>query len=362
MTHRFKKVALVLTIGLLGAACTETPTTSDVETVPQLSRALAARGGTPRVASGIVSSVTKAPITADGDVTGAKTDLVISFDVDPNPAVSGLSLLGGGAIKVTLPAAFVSLGSPIDLPGPPPACPPPAGSCNTGVLLQGWPQNPIPPVPANYTLSLEGTHTIVYTATRDLLPGDPTLNGPGIKQAHLILNGFVNPGPGIYAAHVEAATGSGGAIQTGTATVIIRPRARASINVTSVFAGPPPFPNTIFQQSGTGAQLPIPWNFLVWDKQGAPAVGVTIRQVNENHAQLVNAGKVVGQVSIDGPAGAVGQRVVSQGPSVLVNGPVLGNPTGRLTVDFLAGDLPGAYAVTFRMNNGNSITMHVQAS
>lgn len=308
--------------------------------------------------SGIVSSVTKAPIDPVGDVAGERTDFVVNLDASLDPAVDGRGLLAGRTIKVTLPEDFEYLGGPVTNPGPPPGCPPAAGTCGTGVLLQGWPQNPIPPSPANYTLSLEGTHTIVYTATRDLVPGDPTLNGPGIKQMHLILTNFVNPSPGRYEFQVEAQTGPGGATETGTGVVYVRPKPRASINVTSVFAGPPPFANTIYQATTIGAPAPLEWNFLVWDRDGAPAIDVTVHQINDNHAQLKQGSSVIGQVSIDAPPGATGQTVAG-GPSVLINAPVKGIETGRLTVQFTAGDQPGLYATMLRMNNGTEVTMYV---
>jgi hypothetical protein len=304
---------------------------------------------------GIVSTVLKAPITPDGDVAGRPTDVVITLDTSLDPEVEGRTLLAGETIKVTLPDDFVSLGYPTGNPGD---CVASAFNCNTGVLLQGWPQNPIPPAPTNYTVGLEGTHTLVYTATRDLVPGDPTLNGPGIKQMHVILNGFVNPHPGRYRIHVAAETGPGGSMEAGTGYLHIRPNARASIDLTSAFSARN---NTIFQETTTGAATPFDWDFLMWDRDGAPALGVTIEQVNTHHAVLESGGQVVGQVSIDAPKGARGQTV-SGGPSFLVNGPVLGLETGRLTAVFTAGDTPGIYVTTFRMNNGNTIQMYVDVT
>jgi hypothetical protein len=308
-------------------------------------------GGATADASGadIVASVAKAPIAPAGDVAGETTDLVITLDRSLDPAVDGRGLLAGRTIKITLPADFVYQGGPITNPGPPPACPPPSTSCGTGVLLQGWPQNPIPPSPANYTVSLEGTNTIVYTATRDLLAGDPSLNGPGIKQMHLILNNFVNPRPGRYEFHVVAQTGHRGSVETGTAIVHIRPNPLASIHVTSVFAGPPPFANTIYQTTTTGAPAPLDWNFLVWDREGEPASGVTINQINSASADLRYGHRVIGHIAIDGPPGATGQQV-SGGPSEVISGPVKNLPTGRLTVRFQAGDVPGLYTTSLRMN------------
>ena len=309
-------------------------------------------------AGGIVSSIDKAPIVPDGDVAGRQTDVVITLDSSLDPSVDGRTLLNGKTIRVTLPGDFLNVAGSIGLPA---TCPAP-DPCNTGVLLQGWPQNPIPPSPANYTLTLDGPNTIVYTAARDLAPGDPTLNGPGIKQMHLILKGFINPNPGVYSVLVEAETGPGGTVETGTAHLHIIPKSRPSINVTSVFNPPPPFPNTIFQKTGASQTIPLPWDFLIWNRRDEPAVGVGIRQKNRNHAQLVNGKKVVGQIFIEAPKGARGQEIGSQGLSTLINGPVLGIPTGRLRVDFTTGDAPGDYTITFQMNNGNSVQMHVEAN
>ena len=308
--------------------------------------------------TGIVASVTKAPIDPAGDVAGERTDFVVSLDTSLDPAVDGRTLLAGKTIKVTLPDDFEWLCGPVVNPG---LCPPAAGTCSTGVLLQGWPQNAIPPTPGNYAVSLEGTHTIVYTAVGNLVAGDPTLNGPGIKQMHLILTNFVNPKPGRYEFLVEAETGPVGALETGIGVVHVRPNPRASINVTSVFAGSPPFGNTIYQTTTTGSTTPFAWDFLVWDRLGDPALDVTIHQVNPRKAQIKQGDRVIGTVSMRTPRGATGQEI-SGGPSVLINAPVKGEPTGRLTVLFKTGDTAGVYTTTLRMNNGTSVTMYVTAT
>jgi hypothetical protein len=318
--------------------------------------------------SGIVASVAKAPIDPAGDVVGERTDFVINLDTSLDPAVPGRTLLDGKTIKVTLPDDFKWNGEPVLNPGPgttlpptvPPTCSAAFDQCGTGVLLQGWPQNPIPPSPVFYTLSLEGTHTIVYTAMQDLVPGGPA--APGIKQVHLILNNFVNPSPGRYEFLVEAETGPGGALETGVGVVHIRPKPRASINVTSVFAGPPPFANTIYQTTATDSVTPLDWNFLIWDRLGEPAVGVTIHQVNSRTAQLKQGNRVVGTISMRTPRGATGQEI-SGGPSSLIPvAPVKNLPAGRLTVQFRTGDKAGLYTTTLKMNNGTSVTMFVTAA
>lgn len=319
-------------------------------------------GASPSEGSGIVASVVKAPIDPAGDVAGERTDFVLNLDRSLDPAVDGRTLLEGKTIKVTLPDDFEYLGGPVKNPGPPPGCPPPAGTCGTGVLLQGWPQNPIPPDPINnYTIGLEGTHTIVYTAKQDLVPG--AFNGPGIKQMHLILTNYVNPKPGRYEFQVAAETGPDGALETGVGVVHVRPKPRASINVTSVFAGnpDPPFANTIYQTTTTNSTTPFDWTFLVWDRRGEPALDVTVHQINSRKAQLKQGNRVIGQISISAPRGANGQEV-SGGASVPFNAPVKGVPTGRLTVEFKAGDTVGLYTTKLRMNNGTSVTMYVTAT
>ena len=315
---------------------------------------------TTAAAEGIVSSVIKAPITPEGDVTDSFTDLVITLDSDLDPTVPGRTLLEGNTIRVIFPDGFTDLGLPIALPGPPPNCPPPAFNCNTGVILQGWPQHPIPPVPSNYTLAIEAPNTIVYTASRDLEPFKDGPTEPGIKQLHAILNGFINPRPGVYRIHVEAETGPGGALETGSARIHIRPKPRASINVTSVFNSDTP--NTIYQETGVGDLTPLEWSFLLWDKKGDPATGVGIRQVNRRHAQLVNGNKVVGQISVSAPPGAKGQSIGVVDVSTAITGPVLRLPTALLTVNFRVGDTAGLYIVTLQMNNGNRINMYANAN
>jgi hypothetical protein len=319
--------------------------------------------------SGIVASVAKAPIDPAGDVAGEPTDLVVNLDTSLDPAVAGRTLLAGNTIKVTLPDDFKWSGEPVWNPGPgtnapptdPLTCSAEFDPCGTGVLLQGWPQNPIPPSPANYTVRLEGTHTVVYAATRDLVPGDASLNGPGIKQMHLVLNNFVNPSPGRYEFLVEAETGPGGTLEPGIGVVHIRPKPRASINVTSVKNPPPPFANTIYQTTATDSVTPLAWDFWVWDRKGEPALDVTIHQVNSRTAQLKQGKRVIGTISMRTPRGATGQEI-SGGPSTLENAPVKGEPAGRLTVQFKTGDTAGLYTTTLRMNNGTRVTMYVTAT
>jgi hypothetical protein len=319
------------------------------------SGASAAAGGN----SGIVSSVIKAPVTSDGNVAGARTDLVINLDVDMNPAVDGRSLLAGRTIKITLPDDFIQADPPLPFQTAIAECVPSVKPpvCNTGVLLQGWPQRPIPPT--FYTISLEGTHTVVFTANQDLIPN----TGPilaGIKQMHLLLSGYFNPKPGMYDIAVEAETGPGGAVEYGVGRVHILPNPAPSVNVTSVFNPPPPFPNSIYQTTTVGTPTLLSFDLLMWDKNGDPLVGAVLEEKNPGHSLLRLDGKAtVGHVRIDTPPGASGYGVTATGPSsFLPSAPVFGNPAGLMSFFFEA-EQSGDYVITYSLNGGNEVKMFV---
>ncbi|UCC51079.1 MAG: hypothetical protein JSV68_18510, partial [Anaerolineaceae bacterium] len=314
----------------------------------------------PPINNGIVHSVVKAPIVSDGDVAGAITDIVISLDRSLDPSVAGRTLLKGNKIKITFPDAFINTGKGGGTLFTP-ECGPYPFECSTGILLQGWPQHPIFPMfppgssaPVYYNVTLEGTHTLVYTALLDVpyvvppgsVPPSSNLPGPGIKQMHLLGSGFVNPDPGFYDIQVMAQTGPGGAWESGTGRVHIVPQARPSINVTSVNGGPGN-PNSIYQEADTNTLVDLPYNFFLWGKGGAPLTGVEIEMVNSKHALMRQGDVVVGHVTIDAPRAAKGQEVSSKGPSVEATAPVSGEDTALLVVDFMTGDTAGLYTVTF---------------
>ena len=324
------------------------------------------QGGDGDDSGGIVSSAQSAPILPDGDVAGAVTIFDINLDTSLDPSVTGRSLMQGKTIKVTLPDAFQKVDDrPTKTIFGSDDCMPPDLRCNTGALLQGWPQHPILPlVPPNptgelhYSVSAEDTHTFVFTANVDIVPG-LAVPGPGIKQVHMLLTGFVNPAPGVYDIHVEAETGPGGSVEEGTAKLFILPSIVPRINVASAFnAGSP---NTIYQTAPTGAPTTLPYDFLLWDADGEPLTGVTIEPVDETHWSLVVDSEDVGNVELDGPDGATGQELVSLEPSFEVNSPILGVPTGRLTAQCSTGSEAGDYALTFRMDGGTSARMFVTA-
>ena len=317
------------------------------------------------VADGIVSAINKAPVAPDGNVAGAVTDLVIDLDRSLDPAVEGRSLLAGCSARITLPDAFVDTGLPVLDVFSAPHCAPGNFQCSTAIMLQGWPQHPLlpvipPPGPATqYALTREGTHTFVFTALVDVVPGNAA-PGPGIKQFHLLTFGYRNPQkPGFYPIAVDAETGPGCASETGTGYVQIVPHNRPSVHITSAFnAGAP---NTIYQTAAAGGDAPLPWDLLLWDRSGGPMEGVTINMVNGHHALLMQGEDTVGQIWIDAPGGA-GAALSDLGPSFAINSPVTGKPTARLIAQFTAGHAAGRYATTIRMNGGNSLNMFVDVN
>ena len=316
------------------------------------------------LAEGSVVSVAKAPITPDGNVASAPTDLVIDLDTSLDPAFLGRALPAGCSVRVTLPEQFKNTGLPVQDVFTD-NCAPGNLQCITGVFLQGWPQHPIlphfpvPPLgPATeYALTLDGSHTLVFTALLDLdVPNPNPAPGPGLKQIHLI-NGFVNPKrPGFYPVQVEFEAGAGCTAESGVANVHIVPKIRPSVQVTSVFnAGAP---NTIYQETTALNDTPYAWDFLLWDRSGGPMEGVTVEMINPEFALLKKGNRAVGHIRIHAPAGAEAQSV-SGGPSVVVPAPIKGVPAGRLTVQFTAGSASGRYATTVKINGGNALKMFV---
>lgn len=330
-------------------------------------------------AAGLVDSIVKAPVSPDGDVAGAATDFVINLDVDMDPAVPGKTLPMGYSIKVVLPTSFVLANAdthPMADLFSAEDCVPGNLRCSTAVMLHGWPQHPIlpsaPPGKAiQYTFTHETeTNTLVYSAVVDI-DGVP-LPGPGIKQLHLILLGFVNPDDaGAYPVDVSIVDGNGKVLESGSGEFVIRPEIGPSINITSVFVpgdineGGPPNPNTIYQKTRPNSAIDMPWDFLLWDADGAAYVGVGIVQTDDQGGRLVHGGSDIGRFSIEAPAAASGQSVTA-GPSVALPGtPVIGKsfdepiPAGRLTASFRAGSAAGRYITRFELNDGNSATMVV---
>ena len=130
------------------------------------------------------------------------------------------------------------------------------------------------------------------------------------------------------------------------------PKIRPSVEVAS-----PGGANTIYQTTAAWADAPLPWDFLLWGRQGEPLVGVSVEMVSSNFALLKQKRRAVGNIRINAPDGAEGH--VMGGPSVLGAAPIKGVPTGRLAVQFRAGLASGRYTTTVTMHGGNSMTMFV---
>lgn len=319
------------------------------------------------VAQDLVDSVAKGPITPDGNVAGGPTGLLINLEGSLDPSVDGRTLLQGNTIKFSLPDGFVDTGSvPIADAFSSPTCGPNNFQCSTVVLLQGWPQHPIlPSIPQDdgprspqYSLSHEpDSNTFTITADVDITPG-LAVPGPGIKGLVLVLNGFTNPGAGTYDIPVTAETGPNGALETGTGQITILPEIQPSIHVSSQFN--PGTPNTIFQSTFPGEPTPLAYDFLIWDEEGMPLLGVEISPTaNPSEALLVKDGEQIGSVSIRAPNGASGFEVYTDAPSSLAQSV---NPTdaGRLTAFFRAGSERGEYDVTFTLDDASLDQMSAQ--
>ena len=284
----------------------------------------------------------KAPIVPDGTTAEAPTDFVVTF-ADRDPDVPGIDIKAGGTISLTLPDGFVQHD---------PAAP------ITMVVLQGWPQSPRLPLPA--AAYDPATNTLTGTLGFDYFYQSP--DNPGPKQLHVILLGFANPGPGSHPIELTIKPDPADpATLSGVGRVQIISKARPSINAISVINGgpPPPFPNPIYQTIILG-ETPLLWGFYVWDNDREPFLGVDLRRKNSDLYSMVDEdGRTVGQVRIQAPTGA-SDYSIDANTSVLVNGAVLGIPTGLLTAQFNPDpDTAGEYVISWRLNNGNEQSMFI---
>ena len=349
-------------------------------------------------AAGIVESIEKAPIIADGDVTGMPTDIVITLNGSMDHNVPGRGLAVGNQIKVIFPSEFdlanLDSGYPVSNIRPPSSPPPPCRGgnlqCTTGVLSHGWPQQPVRPPFQFYNVSIDPIeNAFVFTAVQDIEPTPP--DKPGIKKIHLMLHGVINPQPGEYYIRVEAQTGECDSWETGSGILKILPYARPSVNVTSVFVkalsgqlppylpacGPAPPPpnndNPVYQTTTVGSPAPFVWTFLIWGKNMNPVDDVYLDWSNANHAILRSGNKAIGHVFIETPHGAAGFDIEMNPyglscPTLLPAAPIIGatpgigpQPVGRFDLLFHAGDLAGNYITTITLNNGNDVQMVVTA-
>ncbi len=320
---------------------------------------------TARAADNIVVATPKAPVVADGDVAGRPTEINLVLDRSLDPQVAGRTLLTGKTISVTLPDAFIRTAVPVKAP-------------ESGVLVKGWPQGGL----GGYTVTLAGTHTVVFTATEDIAPTGP--DNPGIKVLHVRGRAFTNPAPGDYPIAVVAETGPDGAVETGTGTLTIRPQVIPSINPSNALFPQPS--NNNWQRVPVSTVAPLPLDFLLFGADGQPLNGVGVAPADPARFPRYTGGLLVRDTNGDGvldpatdtvvggiigaaPAGATGQRATS--PVDAAGRPALSGQIARpdgttapgiLRVLFRAGDRPGEYTPTFELAGGTATRLTIVAT
>ena len=112
--------------------------------------------------------------------------------------------------------------------------------------------------------------------------------------------------------------------------------------------------------AGVGEMTPLAFDFLLFGANGA-VTNVSVKQVSDDHALLMQSEWVIGHIYIDAPDGASGHAVMTESSSTMVNAPVLGKPAGRLTIMFQAGDTAGEYVLTYALNDGNAVQSIITA-
>lgn len=308
--------------------------------------ALNAPGGSAAIAADAPLAVTvaRAPVSPDGVTAGAIPDFVLTF-VDRDQGVPGIDLQAGATVAVTLPSEFTDAGN---------------GGTNLGIILQGWPQSPPAPPPAfPWTTSVVG-NVVTVTLTADFVGGGGGGYFPGPKQLHLVLGGMVNPGAGMYDLDLVI-TPDPTSVDTlsGTGTVEIIPATTPTVSAVAIFSGPPggppPFFNPLAQTvpaGDSGRQVGV----VMWDAAAAPMIGVTLQMTGATAGELVLDGAVVGNVTIEVPAGATAQTLSAAGPSTEVGPlPATALLAGGLVTTFSPDPtVTGRYAVTFSMTGGNA--------
>ncbi len=302
----------------------------------------------------IVVAVVNAPVVPDGDVAGRPTEVIVVLDRALDPQVEGRSLLHGRRIKVTFPDAFTRTNAPIRAP-------------DSAILTKGWPQGGV----TTFTLALEETRTVMFTATDDIVPRGP--NNPGIKMIHVRGALFANPAAGRYPIGVEAETGPGGTTERGTGMLTVRPAITPSISGVNVLFPQPS--NNNWQRVPVNTLAPIPLDFLLFDADGKPMGGVFIAPADRTRfarytgGLLVKGGTVVGGIIGSAPPGARGQNALS--PIDIEGRPIrsgqLMQPNGRpaagiMRVLFITGNRPGFYRPTFALMGGTSVQMTIVAT
>ncbi len=324
-----------------------------VGAIPSTPSAAAQTPGAPASGNIVVAAI-NAPVVPDGDVAGRPTEINLVLDRALDPEVEGRSLLRGKRIKVTLPDAFKRTAEPIRAPG-------------SAILTKGWPQGGI----TSFALAMEGTQTVVFTATDDIVPRGP--NNPGIKIIHVRGALFTNPASGDYPLRVEAETGPGGATERGVGMLTVRPAILPSISVSNALFPQPS--NNNWQRVPVNTLAPIPLDFLLFDANGKAMDGVFVAPADRTRfprytgGLLVKGGAVVGGIIESAPPAARGQTALS--PINIDGGPI---PSGQLTLPnglpasgimrvlFVTGNRPGFYRPTFELVGGTSVQVTIVAT
>jgi len=315
-------------------------------------------GLSPAVASahksddGLKLSFVRAPVAPDGTTKGAPLDFLVVF-ADADPAVDGVGIKKGGTITVKLDPAFDMSGDQGTSQGPP------------AIILQGWPQSPRVPFP--YSTDITG-NTVTLTLNSDW---DVGAFGPGPKAVHLLLLGSRNPErAGKYRVDLSIRPDPASKkTLEGSGKITIISKVRASVNVVSLFSGlppgPPPLFNPLYQEVSLG-DAGVPVGMYLWNKGGAPALGVDIEMKGPRRGRLMQNGHKVGWIKIKAPKGASKQTLTSMtvagdvpGPSVEAAAFGTNIPTGLLISQFTPDpEVPGHYHVIFKMKRGNKQVMH----
>lgn len=324
----------------------------------------------PAIVTPLDVRVSAATTSSGGYDSGQPADLLFDLGISLDPAVPGRTLMAGDAIRITLPDEFTSSELPADVPS---ACDAAATECNTGYLLQGWPQSYFPTTNEYYTLEMDGTHTFVFTATQDL---GPSSGAPGIKQIHLMAPGFTNPEVVTeYQVLLESETGPDGELESDTISFVpLEVDGGDSIQPTGAYGGPgdgAAYANPVYQQARVGDSPEWAWDFVMWGPDEQPYGDVVLRPLRENTGiwvpegpTILAAGAFANEVYslrawwIEGPEGASGATVTAE-PSVEVEAPISGQAGTRLTVHFTAGDLPGRYVFHYSYNDGEQMVVDV---
>lgn len=301
-----------------------------------------------------------APVDPTGRTPGARTDFIVGL-ADFDPSVPGIGMAEGGTIRITLPDDFQNTGRDVVGVGGKAGCMPPAvRGCSTAVIVQGWPQSPVAPLPA---VELEAsTNTIVVTAAKAWPAGG--FDAPGPKAVHLMLFGFKNPTAlGDYEITVEVQpdpassdtmTGTG-TVTIGYTTPVLAPNSQAT-------PSPIPFANTLYQRVGAGDEA-LPMAFYMWDRSARAIVGAQMEMTSLDEGLITDAsGNAIGSITITAPAGAAGYALMPQGPSEEAAAFVTGNPVGRLVAGFkTAPGATGMYELRFELDGADPLIHRIEA-